>query len=181
MIRTAVVGIGGYGRLLRPNILSAVDHGMCEIVGACDSRLDELTDDQGDRRIYHRRGNGRRAGPSGRGEMPVQRPARRAWLGHGNRGVRPEWLYQLSAAVRLRIAPARAQMVEARIELVGRATCCSQWQSWAASEFREQQVARPTIPRPEVSRALRGCSAALRKPRHRSINQPSRRPRECLL
>jgi len=45
MIKIAIVGIGGYGRLLRPNILSAVDHGMCEIVAACDRRLPDLADD----------------------------------------------------------------------------------------------------------------------------------------
>jgi len=45
MIRVAIVGIGGYGRLLRPNILSAVDHGMCRIVAAADTRLEELGED----------------------------------------------------------------------------------------------------------------------------------------
>jgi len=39
------VGIGGYGRLLRPSILSAIDHGMCRLVAAADTRLAKLKDD----------------------------------------------------------------------------------------------------------------------------------------
>ena len=44
MLRIAVVGTGGYGRMLRPNILSAVDHGMCQLVAVADNRLTELRD-----------------------------------------------------------------------------------------------------------------------------------------
>jgi len=45
MVRIAIVGIGGYGRLLRPCILSAVDHGLGRIVAACDKRLEDLEDE----------------------------------------------------------------------------------------------------------------------------------------